>query len=118
MARESWRHTDDLRDVGSPSMTIQIKSIVLYNHSGETRELALQPGRVNIITGKSLTGKSAIIDIVDYCLGRSMFSVAEGVIRETVAWYAVVLQAGEGTQLAVAKPAPAEGAIQQSQCYL
>ena len=66
---------------------MQIRSILLYSLNGEIRQLPFTPGAVNIITGRSLTGKSAIIDIIDYCLGRSTFAIPEGVIRDTVAWY-------------------------------
>ncbi|MGO9273218.1 MAG: DUF3732 domain-containing protein [Terriglobia bacterium] len=72
---------------------------------------------MNVITGRSLTGKSAIIEIIDYCLGRSTFTVPEGVIRESVAWYAVVFRLGDGSEAIVAKPAPAPLAISQSQCH-
>lgn len=97
---------------------MQIKSIVLYSHTGDIRELKFKLGAVNIITGKSRTGKSAIADIIDYCLGRSTFAIPEGVIRDNVAWYATVFQIGEETEVAIAKPAPAPNAVQQSQCFL
>ena len=71
---------------------MQIIEIVLYSNSGEKRLLALQPGRTNIITGGSATGKSALIEIVDYCLGSSECRVPEGVIRDTVSWFGVRLQ--------------------------
>ena len=57
-------------------MSMQIKSIVLYNAAGKTRELSFKTGAVNIISGESNTGKSALIDIVEYCLGRSEFEVS------------------------------------------
>lgn len=98
-------------------MTMQIRSIILYNRSGATRELSFKPGAVNIITGRSLTGKSAIIDIIDYCMGRSTFNIPEGVIRDTVAWYAVIFKFGDSTEVLVAKPAPKENAASQSQVY-
>lgn len=98
-------------------MTMQIRSIIVYSHSGATRELPFKRGAVNIITGRSLTGKSALIDIVDYCLGRSTCTIPEGVLRETVAWYAVVFTLGDDTEFLVAKPTPHEGAISQSQAY-
>jgi hypothetical protein len=98
-------------------MTMQIRSIILYNRSGAVREVSLKPGAVNIITGRSLTGKSAIIDIVDYCMGRSTFNIPEGVIRDTVAWYGVVFRFGDNTEVLVAKPAPKENAASQSQVY-
>ena len=76
---------NDIRDVGSATVTMQVRSIILYNAAGETREVRFKRGAVNIITGRSLTGKSAIIDIIDYCLGRSAFTVPEGVIKDAVA---------------------------------
>jgi len=57
-------------------MSFSIKSIVIYSHSGEIRDITLRENGLNIITGKSKTGKSAIIDIIDYCLGRGAFNVA------------------------------------------
>lgn len=98
-------------------MTIQIKTISLYSKGGQIRTITFKLGAVNIITGKSRTGKSALIDIVDYCLGQSNFNVFEGVNRETVAWYALVLQINEG-QILLAKPAPTGASKSQSSVYL
>ncbi|MFQ4138501.1 DUF3732 domain-containing protein [Nodosilinea sp. PGN35] len=95
---------------------MQIRSIILYNSLGEKRILNFEIGKVNIITGKSRTGKSAIIDIVDYCLGRSSFLVPEGIIRDTVSWYAVLLQFPR-SQLFIAKPSPPGYNTTQSQAY-
>ena len=85
-------------------MSMQIRSIVIYNSAGETRELSFKAG-VNIITGESNTGKSALIDIVEYCLGRSEFEVPGEVIRNTVVWYGVLYEIG-GTQVFIAKQPP------------
>jgi DNA repair ATPase RecN len=41
------------------------------------KELPFRTGALNILTGASKTGKSAIIDIVDYCTGRSECNVAD-----------------------------------------
>jgi hypothetical protein len=98
-------------------MTMQIKSILLYNARGELRTLDFRLGSVNIITGKSSTGKSALIEIIEFCLGRSEFKVPEGVIRDAVAWYGVIYQLDQ-TQVLIAKPAPAPQANSQSQVYL
>ena len=54
-------------------------------------------GKVNIIVGDSKTGKSALIDIVDYCLGSSSCHIASGVIRDNVFWFAVVVDFGQDT---------------------
>jgi hypothetical protein len=71
---------------------------------------------VNIITGKSNTGKSAIIDIIDYCMGKSSFNIPEGIIRDTVRWYAVLYQHND-SQVLVAKPAPDSVRRSQSAVY-
>ncbi|MGD1045089.1 MAG: DUF3732 domain-containing protein [Bacteroidota bacterium] len=97
-------------------MSLQIKQIALYNSQGATRVLNFSPGKVNIITGKSNTGKSALIEIVEYCLGRSTFNVPEGVIRDSVSWYAVLYQY-TNTQILIAKPTPKAGHQSQSQVY-
>ena len=97
-------------------MSFQIKSVILYGANGEKRSLNFRLGSVNIITGKSRTGKSSIIDIIDYCLGRSSFNVFEGVNRDIVAWYAIIVQTSS-KQIFIAKPAPRGTATSQSQAY-
>jgi len=97
-------------------MTMQIKAIILYNSNGDTRVIDFKLGQVNIITGKSSTGKSTLIDIVEYCMGRSTFRIPEGVIRDNVAWYAVLYQIGS-TEVFVAKPTPGIAALSQSEVY-
>jgi len=84
---------------------MQIKALALYSHTGELRTLELVPGAVNIITGESKTGKSALIEIVDYCLGRESCKIPEGPILDTVAWYGLLLTR-PGEETFVARPAP------------
>lgn len=84
---------------------MQILEIVLYNEDGKKRILPFKVGEVNIITGDSKTGKTSIIDIIDYCFGSSDFKVAEGVVRDYVWWYAVRFQLEHG-QILVARPNP------------
>lgn len=98
-------------------MNLQIKELILYNRKGEIRRLPFQVGKVNIITGKSGTGKSAIIPIIDYCLGRSDFVIPDGVIRNTVSWFALHLITGE-KEIFIAKPTPNKNAMSQSQAFL
>ena len=90
-------------------MSLQILDIILYGPFEEPRVVALKPGQLNIITGSSKSGKSALVPIVDYCLGAGECGVAYGPIRSTVAWYALRLQAGE-KQIFVARRAPGKGA--------
>jgi len=87
---------------------MKIKSIHIYSHSGQRRDLQFKVNGLNIITGRSSSGKSALSEIVEYCMGRSSFNVPEGVIRDKVAWFAVIYQF-EREQVLVAKPTPRSG---------
>lgn len=98
-------------------MSMTIGSIVVYSHGGEHREIRFKSGCLNVITGDSKTGKSAIIDIIDYCLGRSSCNVAEGVIRRSVSWFAVRLVKG-GDELFVARRNPGPGTDTGGEIYV
>ena len=101
-----------------PPETLQVHSIVGYNFQGDTRLLPFKLGQVNSRTGESETGKSSLINILDYCTGRSKFTMfeAEGVNMGVMAWYAVVLQIG-WTQVFIAKPPPRPGGDSQSRAH-
>lgn len=87
---------------------MKIKSIHVYSKDGQRRDVTFNVEGLNVITGRSSTGKSAISDIIEYCMGRSTFNVPEGVIRDKVAWFAVVYQFPK-EQVLVAKPSPPNG---------
>ena len=52
-------------------MSFNIRSVCLYRATGERRTVRFNPSGLSILTGKAKTGKSAIIDVIDYCLGRA-----------------------------------------------
>jgi Protein of unknown function (DUF3732) len=97
-------------------LSIQILDIVLYSVQGERRLLSLRPGAINIITGDSKTGKSALISVVDYCLGSSSCAVPEGVIRSSVGWYALRITDGSAEHF-IARRAPDPGRMSTSGAY-
>jgi hypothetical protein len=72
-------------------MSFQIKDIIFYGHNGEMRRIELFPGRLNIITGASKTGKTALIAVLEYCFGSSECLIPDGIMRRTVAWVGVRL---------------------------
>lgn len=84
---------------------MKIKSIHIYSHDGQRRDLEFTLDGLNVITGRSSTGKSALSEIIEYCMGRSSFNVPEGIIRDKVSWFAVIYQF-IGEQVLVAKPTP------------
>lgn len=55
-------------------MKSYIKAIIIFNKNGEKRVVPLEQG-VNIITGESKTGKSALVEIIDYCLCSTRCSI-------------------------------------------
>ena len=57
---------------------------------------------LNIITGRSSTGKSAIIELFDYCTGSADNTIPSGVITENACLYFVVLYKND-TQLVIAR---------------
>lgn len=97
-------------------MSMQIKSIHLYNKNGEVRLLKFREGKVNIITGRSATGKSAVISIIEYCLGSSEYTVPDTNPFENVVWYGVFYRISEN-DVFIAKPKPRDGVVSQSQAY-
>jgi hypothetical protein len=96
---------------------MQILAISVYSRDGDVRHVRFRPGRLNIVTGESRTGKSSLLDIVEYCLGRGSVPVSAGVITQTVAWYSVLWQVGQ-TRVVTARPAPAAGAETQQRALL
>jgi hypothetical protein len=87
---------------------MKIRSIHIFSHDGQRRDVTFKVDGLNIITGRSSTGKSALSEIIEYCMGRSSFNVPEGIIRDKVAWFAVLYQF-ETEQVLVAKPTPPGG---------
>jgi hypothetical protein len=86
---------------------MQLLEVVLYNGAGEQRSISLRPGQLNVITGESRTGKSALVEVIRYCLGET-FNVPHGPIRESVEWYGLRLTTGD-TEVFIGRPPPAPG---------
>jgi len=87
---------------------MQINEIILYGNNNEVRVVSFHTNTINIITGRAEKGKTALIPIIDYCLGSSECLVPEGVIRNNVAWYGLKLQFS-GTQAVILRKAPERG---------
>ncbi|OQS30430.1 DUF3732 domain-containing protein [Chromobacterium violaceum] len=82
-------------------MFFQIRSIVLWprNPAFGPRRLQFALGTVNVISGASRTGKSAVIPIIDYCLGSSTCSIPVNTIRKYCEWFGIVVATVQGDKL-------------------
>ena len=89
-------------------MSFTLRSVSVYGTSGKCRTVKFLDSGLNILTGRAKTGKSSIIDILDYCFGRSECYVAEGVIRQHVSWFGVELK-NKDDVLFIGRRNPARG---------
>jgi hypothetical protein len=82
-------------------MFFQIRSILLWprNPAFKPRRLRFDLGKVNVISGASRTGKSAVIPIIDYCLGSSTCSIPVNTIRKYCEWFGVIVATAQGDKL-------------------
>lgn len=82
-------------------MFFQIRAIVLWPRNPEfkPRRLQFDLGKVNVISGASRTGKSAVIPIIDYCLGSSTCSIPVNTIRKYCEWFGIVVATDQGDKL-------------------
>ncbi len=75
-------------------MKSYIKHIGIVDKRNKVHSVEFTKG-VNVITGKSSTGKSAMIEIFDYCMGSSEFNIPSGIITDNTDIYFVVLSVKE-----------------------
>ncbi len=64
-------------------MQASISYIFLFSNNQEVRTLKFDDG-LNIISGDSKTGKSAVIEIIDYCLFASRSTIPKGTVIKCI----------------------------------
>lgn len=74
-------------------MQASISHLFLFNNK-EIRSLKFSDG-LNIITGDSKTGKSAVIEIIDYCLFASRSTIPKGIITDWTELFCIVFKVKE-----------------------
>lgn len=90
-------------------MNFYIKTLKLwFSTHRQPKEYEFYPDKVNVITGDSSTGKSSILQIIDYCMLSENSKIVEDVINENVSWYGLVFNIN-GKDYALARKAPKEG---------
>lgn len=75
-------------------MQFQIEKLILWpkNQKYSYKEIELVTNAVNVITGDSRTGKSAIIPIIDYCLASGECYIPTQTIRNACSWFGLVVK--------------------------
>lgn len=80
-----------------------LKYIAIVDHDNIVHSVEFHSG-VNIVTGKSSTGKSALIEIFDYCFGNSEYTIPEGIITENASIYFMALKIRDTFLILARKP--------------
>lgn len=90
-------------------MKFTIAQVALWPQDPRNKVVALpfQAGKINIIHGRSGTGKSSIIAIIDYCLGAARCAIPVGVIRDNVEWFGLVVTV-RGSHMLIARRTPGQ----------
>ena len=96
-------------------MRWSISNIVYYSNHGQSRNLAFASRGVTIITGRSNTGKSAIIKTIDYCLGSSSCDIP-AFIKERCACVAIKFTNGD-SEIVVGRDIPQENSSASDVMY-
>jgi hypothetical protein len=99
-------------------MKFQIEKLIIWPRKTNfpPQIISFHLGKVNVITGASRTGKSAIIPIIDYCLGSGTCSIPIEIIRDNAIWYGVVI-CTSSEKILFARKVPAGVQVSQ-ECYL
>lgn len=74
-------------------MKLKIKNIILWpkDSSLKIRVIPFKLDKVNVISGGNAKGKSALISIVDYCLGSGKCTIPIGHIRNLTEWFGIIV---------------------------
>lgn len=82
-----------------------IQKILLFSHDNRRRDVTFDIAAVNIITGRSNTGKSALTEIIDYVMGAGDCHVPS-YVRDSCSWFGI-LWVKAASQFLICRKAPA-----------
>ena len=84
-------------------MKTLIHEIGVIDKQGNKHPVNFKKG-LNVVTGKSSTGKSALIEIFDYCFGSGENTIPKGIITTSAAIYYVALSVNEQDMVIARNP--------------
>src|SRR5712664_779017 len=82
-------------------MKFHIRELILWPRDPQLppKRVPFVEGSLNVISGVSRTGKSAVIPIIDYCLGSDTCSIPVNTIRDRCSWFGVIVATDSGEML-------------------
>lgn len=94
-------------------MKFSIDKLVLWLSNGSMRELKFEKDKLNVITGNSKTGKTAILEIIDYCLcgSHDTVTISHEHIGENVIWYGLRFDINDKTYTIARGPIKESGKL-------
>ena len=93
-------------------MKCYLKYIAVLDHKDKLHSVEFTTG-VNVITGKSSTGKSAMIEIFDYCFGNFYNTVPTGIITDNAKLYFIVISIGDSNIVLARNPKNKKGFLRE-----
>lgn len=97
-------------------MKFAIDTICLWSRTGIRRDINFSRNRVNVITGDSQTGKTALLGIIDYCFLASNHNLPHDVINDNTAWYGLRVCIND-KELVVARRSPTGNSVSSDYCF-
>jgi len=97
-------------------VTWQIAEIAVFGQN-EKAVIPFKKGRLNVITGRSQTGKSTILEIVDYCLLSKTCRIPKGLVRNSIDGVGLLIEGPLGT-LGITRNLRKPGALQTANCWI
>jgi hypothetical protein len=79
-----------------------VRHIGIIDLKNQVHSVRFESG-LNVVTGKSSTGKSALIEIFDYCFGSSDLTIPQGVIANHAEIYFTVMRVKDSTVILARK---------------
>ncbi|MCW3808016.1 DUF3732 domain-containing protein [Plebeiibacterium marinum] len=79
-------------------MKFTINKVLLWSSKTDyLRQIEFEPNKVNLLTGTNDRGKTAILEIISYCLLSEKVDIPQEVINENVSWYGINITINRNT---------------------
>ncbi len=98
--------------MGYSTMKLQIEKLLIFNHDGKKRSITFETGNLNIIIGSGSTGKSALIPLIEYCMGSNHYNAPKGEKLNLIEWVGVIFKIKGGNLFIARKIGPKRGATE------